>query len=251
MGCSETKIVHQNSLRRSGLPEQRVSAPASTLPPECLPELLLTSWCPRHVGQDLIPYLGLAGHHGLAYPHFLFRFVGSLCLPNPSLFSDSYSPSTLSPRDCLEESALLLVHPHFPYMSRKLVTVIGCLSLQCAGCEEAEPRLSHQRPWIKAGKGNNGAQQKVVEAPQEAWCRSSCHPAPIHSLELLPSDGNMSDLGTCLGHVSCGPWQSPSLCSHPKADRACRTWEGNWEKGVFPGYEPRKHCGCMASPTGC
>lgn len=111
MGCSKTKIVHQKSVRLSRLPEQSVSAPASTLPPKCLPEPPLTSWCPRHVGQDLIPYLGPVGHHGLAYPHFLFRFVGSLCLPNPSLFSDSCSPSTLSPRDCLEESALLLVHP--------------------------------------------------------------------------------------------------------------------------------------------
>lgn len=81
------------------------------LPPKCLPEPLLTSRCPRHVGQDLILHLRPAGHHGLAYPHFLFSFVGSLCLPNPSLFSDSRSPSTLSLRDCLEESALLLAHP--------------------------------------------------------------------------------------------------------------------------------------------
>lgn len=209
------------------------------LPPECLPEPLLTSRCPRHVGQDLILYLRQAGHHGLVYPHFLCSLVGSLCLPIPSYFSDYCSPSTLSPRDCLEESALLLVHPTLS-LHESQARDCHWLPVSILYSVRAARRLNHSYSISEHGSWL----RRETMALGRRWSRPHRRPpSPFPGLEPLPSDGNMSDLSACHEHVSCGPWQSPGLCPHPKADRACRTWEGNWEKRGFPGYEPRKHWG--------
>lgn len=151
------------------------------------------------------------------------------------LFSDSRSPSTLSPRDCLEESALLLAHPTLSVHESQ---ACDChwLPVSILYSVRAARRLNHSYSISERGS----RLRRETMALGRRWSRPHRRPpSPFPSLELLPSDGNMSDLGTCHEHVSCGPWQSPGLCSHPKADRACRTWEGNWEKQRFPGYEPQ------------